>query len=153
MLCALKIALNFDTMDLRELSKSMHAQADAERVRDAVDNMVDGLRAPGDGVPGLETGTGRERERTRKPVAEQQIGEDLEAALRRARGRVFFRHARAVDAIFKAQELHEARAAFNDLRRDGSRDAEAVYKRNPDFAADVASVDRERAILSTQDKQ
>ncbi|MGV6874583.1 Ti-type conjugative transfer relaxase TraA [Pseudochelatococcus sp. B33] len=129
-----------------------------ERVRDAVDDMLDRLRAPGDGVPGPDTGTGRERERTGKPVAEQQIGEDPEAALRRARGRAFVRHAHAVDAIFKAQdrdiaatpeqvqELHEARAAFNDLRPDGSRDAEAVYKRNPDFAADVASGDRERAM-------
>ncbi len=129
-----------------------------ERVRDAVDDMLDRLRAPGDGVPGPDTGTGRERERTGKQVAEQQIGEDPEAALRRARGRAFVRHARAVDAIFKAQdrdiaatpeqvqELHEARAAFNELRPDGSQDAEAVYKRNPDFATDVASGDRERAM-------
>jgi Ti-type conjugative transfer relaxase TraA len=127
-----------------------------ERVRDAVDDMLDRLRAPGDGVPGPEAGTGRES--TGKPVAERQIGEDPEAALRRARGRAFVRHARAVDAIFKTQdrdiaatpeqvqELHEARAAFNDLRPDGSRDAEAVYKRNPNFAADVASGDRERAM-------
>ena len=129
-----------------------------ERVRDAVDDMLDRLRAPGDGVPGPDAGTGRGRERTGNPVAERQIGEDPEAVLRRARGRAFVRHARAVDAIFKAQdrdiaatpeqvqELHEARAAFNDLRPDGSRDAEAVYKRNPNFAADVASGDRERAM-------
>ena len=58
-----------------------------ERVRDAVDDMLDRLRAPGDGVPGPEAGTVRER--TGKPVAEQQIGEDPEAALRRARGRAF----------------------------------------------------------------
>ena len=129
-----------------------------ERVRDAVDDMLDRLRAPGDGVPGPEAETGRERERTGRPVAGQQIGEDPEAALRRARGRAFVRHARAVDAIFKAQdrdiaatpeqmqELNEARAAFNDLRPHGSQDAEAVYKRNPDFAADAASGDRERAM-------
>ena len=129
-----------------------------ERMRDAVDDMLDKLRAPGDGVPGPEAGTGRERERTDKPVAGEQIGEDAEAALRRARGRAFVRHARAVDAIFKAQdrdiaatpeqmqELNEARAAFNDLRPHGSQDAEAVYKRNPDFATDVASGDREQAM-------
>ncbi|RSB40948.1 Ti-type conjugative transfer relaxase TraA [Brevundimonas sp. 357] len=129
-----------------------------ERMRDAVDDMLDRLRAPGDGVPGPEAGTGRERERTGKPVAEQQIGENSEAELRRARGRAFVRHARAVDAIFKAQdrdvaatpkqvqELNEARAVFNDLRPHGSQDAEAVYKRNPDFAADVASGDRDRAM-------
>ena len=63
-----------------------------------------------------------------------------------------------MDAIFKAQdrdvaatpkqvqELNEARSAFNDLRPHGSQDAEAVYKRNPDFAGDVASGDRERAM-------
>lgn len=32
------------------------------------------------------------------------------------------------------------------MRPHGSRDAEAVYKRNPDFAADVASDDRDRAL-------
>ena len=133
-----------------------------ERVRDAVDGILDRVRSPGDGVPGPEAGTGRERERTGKPVAEQQIGEDAEAALRRARGRAFVRHARAVDAIFKGQaqdmaatpgqvqELHEARAAFNDLRPHGSHDAEAVYKRNPAFATDVASGDRERAMPARQ---
>jgi Ti-type conjugative transfer relaxase TraA len=129
-----------------------------ERLRYAVDDMLDRLHQHDNAAPGPEAGTGRERERTGKPVAEQQIGEDPEAALRRARGRAFVRHARAVDAIFKAQdrdiaatpkqvqELNEARAAFNDLRPDGSQDAEAVYKRNPDFAADVASGDRERAM-------
>ena len=78
--------------------------------------------------------------------------------MRRARGRAFVRHARAVDAVFKAQdrgisatpeqvqELHEARAGFDDMRPHGSRDAEAVYKRNPGFAADVASGDADRAL-------
>ncbi len=129
-----------------------------ERLRDAVDDMLDRLHQHDNAAPGTEAGTGRERERTGKPVAEQQIGEDSEAALRRARGRAFVRHARAVDAIFKAQdrdvaatpkqvqELNEARSAFNDLRPHGSQDAEAVYKRNPDFAGDVASGDRERAM-------
>lgn len=129
-----------------------------ERLRDAVDDMLDRLHQHDNAAPGTEAGTGRERERTGKPVVEQQIGEDPEAALRRARGRAFVRHARAVDAIFKAQdrdiaatpeqmqELNEARAAFNDLRPHGSQDAEAVYKRNPDFATDVASGDRERAM-------
>ncbi|WP_303697669.1 Ti-type conjugative transfer relaxase TraA [Brevundimonas naejangsanensis] len=129
-----------------------------ERLRDAVDDMLDRLHQHDNSAPSTEAGTGRERERTGKPVAEQQIGEDSEAALRRARGRAFVRHARAVDAIFKAQdrdvaatpkqvqELNEARAAFNELRPHGSQDAEAVYKRKPDFATDVASGDRERAM-------
>jgi len=128
-----------------------------ERLRDAVDGMLDGLRQPGDAAPGADGVRRPERERTGKPVVERQIGEDPEAALRRARGRAFVRHARAVDTIFKAQdrgmaatpkqvqELHEARAGFDDVRPHGSRDAEAVYKRNPDFAADVASGDPDRA--------
>ena len=128
-----------------------------ERLRDAVDGMLDGSRQPGDGAPGPAVGAGSEREATGKQAVEQQTGEDPEAALRRARGRAFVRHARAVDAIFKAQaqdmaatpgqvqELHEARAAFNDLRPHGSRDAEAVYKKNPDFAGDVASGNPARA--------
>ena len=129
-----------------------------ERLRDAVDGMLDGLRSPGDGVPGPAVDAGPEREKAGKQIAEQQAGEDPEAALRRARGRAFIRHARAVDAIFKAQaqdmavspgqtqELHEARAGFDELRPHGSRDAEAIYKKNPDFAADVASGDRDRAL-------
>ncbi len=42
--------------------------------------------------------------------------------------------------------VNEAGAALNDLRPNGSHDAEAVFKRNPGFAADVASGDRERAM-------
>ncbi|MFD2252105.1 Ti-type conjugative transfer relaxase TraA [Pseudochelatococcus lubricantis] len=126
-----------------------------ERLRDAVDGMLDGLRQPGDGAPGPAVGAGPER--AGKQAVEQQTGEDPEAALRRARGRAFVRHARAVDAIFKAQEqgnaasheqvreLHEARSEFNALRPDGARDAEAVYKRNPELAADAASGDPNRA--------
>ncbi len=129
-----------------------------ERVRDAVDDMLDRLRQHDNAAPGREAVQHPERESAGKTGSEWQAGEDPEAALRRARGRAFVRHARAVDAIFKAQardiaatpeqmqELNEARAAFNDLRPHGSQDAEAVYKRNPDFATDVASGDRERAM-------
>ena len=135
-----------------------------ENVRDRIEDIIDGLRSPGDGVPGSRTGAGPEREAAGKQAARDaaSLGRDAEmdseAALRRARGRAFVRHARAVDAIFKAQardiaatpeqvqELHEARNEFNELRPHGSHDAEAVYKRNPDFAADVASGNAERAM-------
>lgn len=129
-----------------------------ERVRDAVDDMLDRLRAPGDGMSGPDAAPQPGREKAGKSAPERQVEDDPEAALRRARGRAFVRHARAVDAVFKAQdrdgraspemvqELHEARAGFDDVRPHGSRDAEAVYKRNPDFAADVASGDRDRAL-------
>ncbi|MFE3839497.1 AAA family ATPase, partial [Pseudogemmobacter sonorensis] len=128
-----------------------------ERLRDAVDGMLDGLRSPDNGVPGPDAAQQPERGTAGKAAAERQAGEDRETALRRARGRAFVRHARAVDAIFKAQmrdmaatpgqmrELHEARAEFDELRSHGSRDVEAVYKKNPDFAAAAASGDPDRA--------
>lgn len=135
-----------------------------ENVRDRIEDIIDGLRSPGDGVPGSRTGAGPERGTAGKEAgrdaasAGRDAEMDSEAALRRARGRAFVRHARAVDAIFKAQardiaatpeqvlELHEARNEFNELRPHGSHDAEAIYKRNPDFAADVASGNAERAM-------
>ena len=128
-----------------------------ERLRDAVDGMLDGLRSPDNGVPGADGVKQPERGTAGKAAAERQAGEDPEAAMRRARGRAFVRHARAVDTIFKAQardmaatprqvqELHDARAEFDELRPHGSRDAEAVYKKNPEFAAAVASGDPDRA--------
>lgn len=128
-----------------------------ERLRDAVDGMLDGLRTPDNGAPGPDAAQQPERGTAGKAAAERQAGEDPETALRRARGRAFVRHARAVDTIFKAQardmaatpgqvqELHEARAGFDELRPHGSRDAEAVYKKNPEFAADVASGNPDRA--------
>lgn len=91
-------------------------------------------------------------------VTSRKTGIEPEELLRRASsGQAFVRHARAVDAIFAAQdlgvaatpgqvqELHEARAGFDQHYPHGSRDAEAVYKRNPGFAADVASGDPDRA--------
>lgn len=84
-------------------------------------------------------------------VTSRKTGIEPEELLRRASsGQSFVRHARAGDAIFAAQdrgitatpeqvqELHEARTAFDEHRPHGSRDAEAVYKRNPGFAADCA---------------
>ena len=137
-----------------------------EHIRDRIGGMFDGVRQPGDSMPAgsaapeIGAGKGRANDGSghrSRDAAGQQIGEDPEAALRRARGRAFVRHARAVDAIFKAQEqdgkasaeqvqeLRDARGGFDDLRPQGSRDAEAVYKRNPEFAADVASGERDRA--------
>ncbi len=128
-----------------------------ERMRDAVNDMLDRLHQHDNAAPGREAVQHPERQSAGKTGPERQAGEDPETALRRARGRAFVRHARAVDTIFGAQardmaatpeqvqELHEARAGFDDVRPHGSRDAEAVYKRNPDFAADVASGDPDRA--------
>src|SRR5690606_3621774 len=69
-----------------------------ENVRDRIEDIVDSLRSSGNGVPGTDAVQQPERENAGK---EAEI--DPEAALRRARGRAFVRHARAVDAILRAQ--------------------------------------------------
>jgi hypothetical protein len=85
-----------------------------EKLRD----MFDGLRSPLD-VPGADgggkpereaperetSGTGAERRETEAP--ERKVAEDAEKELRRVRTRALVRHARAVDAIFEAQEIGE----------------------------------------------
>lgn len=130
-----------------------------ERLRDAIDDYIDSLRAPGEHVP-----AGADREAARREVqrdlevTSRKTGIEPEELLRRASaGQAFVRHARAVDVIFdtqdrgiaatpgQIQELHEARAALDKHYPHASRDAEAVYKRNPEFATDVASGDPDRA--------
>ena len=85
-------------------------------VPEKVRNMLDDLRSPAD-VPGPDggrrseretpererSGTGAERRETEAP--ERKLAEDPEKELRRVRTRALVRHARAVDAIFEAQEM------------------------------------------------
>jgi len=116
------------------------------QVPEKVRGIFDGLRLPTDGGQGPE----------------RKVEEGPEAALRRARGRALVRHARAVDAIFAAQEqggkaspdqvreLQEARQRFEEVRPYGSHDAEAAYKKNPALAAEAASGDARRAIRALQ---
>ena len=132
-----------------------------ERVRDAIDDYIDSLRAPSE--PALVAGPEREaaRQEVQRNVEKvaQEAGMEPEELLHRMRKeQAFIRHARVVDAIFttqdqgrtetpqQVQDLHDARAAFNDLRPDGARDAEAVYKRNPQLAMEAASGDPVRAV-------
>lgn len=124
-----------------------------ENVRDRIEDIIDSMRSPDHDVPGMHAVQQPERE-----IAGKEAEIDPEAALRRARGRAFVRHARAVDAILRAQaqditatpeqieELQEARTGFDKLRPHGSHDAEAVYKRNPELATEAASGDRDRAL-------
>ena len=92
----------------------------AEIVRSVVPeklrSMFDGLRGPADavGLDGrprpeketLEKGrTGTPTDRREAKVPERQVAQDPEADLRRLRTRALVRHARAVDAIFAAQEM------------------------------------------------
>jgi hypothetical protein len=142
-------------------------------VPEKVRNMFDGLRAPED-VPSAVGGRGPEREtpeRERSDTAaerreteapERKVAEEAEKELRRVRTRALVRHARAVDAIFEAQEmggeaspeqvkeLQKARRVFEEVRPYGSRDAEAAYKKNPELAREAAGSWVNRAIRALQ---
>ena len=143
-------------------------------VPEKVRNMFDGLRPPAEAMPGPDgarrpereapererSGTGAERRKTEAP--EREVAGDPETESRRVRTRALVRHARAVDAIFEAQEmggkaspeqlkeLHEARQVFEDVRPYGSHDAEAAYKKNPDLVGEAAGGKLGRAIRALQ---
>jgi Ti-type conjugative transfer relaxase TraA len=142
-------------------------------VPEKVRGMFDGLRSPGD-VPGPDgqqrperktpemerSGTEAPRRQTEAP--ERKVAEDLEKEMRRFRTRMLVRHARAVDAIFEAQEmggeaspeqvkeLQKARRIFEEVRPYGSVDAEAAYKKDPDLAHEAAGGRVNRAIRALQ---
>ena len=142
-------------------------------VPEKVRNMFDGLRSPGD-VPAPDGGRrpergSPERERSGTPAErrgaearERKVGEDPEKELRRVRTQALVRHARAVGAIFEAQEmggeaspeqvkeLQEARKVFEKVRPYGSHDAEAAYKKSPELAREAASGNPARAIRALQ---
>jgi hypothetical protein len=142
-------------------------------VPEKVRNMFDGLRSPSD-VPGPDGGRGPEREtperersgtgaeRREAEALERRVAEDPEKELRRLRTRALVRHARAVDAIFEAQEmggeaspeqvkeLQEARKVFEEVRPYGSHDAEAAYKKNPELAHKAAGGRVNRAVRALQ---
>ncbi|MBV8442937.1 MAG: Ti-type conjugative transfer relaxase TraA, partial [Hyphomicrobiales bacterium] len=123
----------------------------AKQIPETVRSMFDGLRLPTDG--------GQEQERA---APERKKAADPEEALRRARTRALVRHARAMDAIFEAQErggraspeqvteLQDARKAFEEVRPYGPRDAEAAYKKNPELASEAATGQVNRAIRALQ---
>jgi Ti-type conjugative transfer relaxase TraA len=118
---------------------------------------IDGLRPSADAVRGLDGAPKPERE-----APERKAAEDAEAALRKARTKALVRHARAVDAIFKAQEmggeaspeqvkeLQKARRVFEEVRPYGSHDAEAAYKKNPELVREAGSGQVNRAIRALQ---
>jgi Ti-type conjugative transfer relaxase TraA len=142
-------------------------------VPEKVRNMFDGLRSPSD-MPGADSerrperetperessGLGAERRETEAP--ERNVAEDLEKEMRRFRTRMLVRHARAVDAIFEVQriggqaspeqvkELQKARRVFEEVRPNGSVDAEAAYKKDPDLAHEAAGGRVNRAIRALQ---
>jgi Ti-type conjugative transfer relaxase TraA len=137
-------------------------------------NMFDGLRPPVDTTPGPGDGQSPEREtperersstqaeRRETEAPERKVAEDPEKEMRRLRTRALVRHARAVDAIFAAQEmggearpeqvkeLQKARRAFEEVRPYGSHDAEAAYKKNTELAREAAGGRVNRAIRALQ---
>lgn len=139
-----------------------------ENIRDRIERLLDGLYAPGDGVPGMdavrqpERGSGGVATVRRDMRPEQMEARDPEAALRKARTRALIRHAGAVDAIFEVQEmggkaspeqvkkLNESRKAFEDVRPYGWQDAEAAYAKDRDLAREAASGKVNRAIRALQ---
>ena len=143
-------------------------------VPEKVRNMFDGLRSTSDVLgsdggrrPERETperekrsGIGAERRETEAP--ERKAAEEAEKELRRVRTRALVRHARAVDAIFEAQEmggeaspeqvkeLQKARQVFEEVRPYGSNDAEAAYKKYPELAHEAAGGQVNRAVRALQ---
>ncbi|GAA0307698.1 Ti-type conjugative transfer relaxase TraA [Rhodovulum strictum] len=90
------------------------------------------------------------------------LAEAREAALRPARTRALIRHAGAVHAVFEAQaqggraspaqvrHLNHTRDAFEALRPDAWRDAEAAYVTDPDLAREAAAGRPRRAIRALE---
>ena len=137
-------------------------------VPEKVRNVFDGLRASADAAQRPERET-RERERSvtaagrrETEAPERKVAEDPEKEMRRFRTRMLVRHARAVDAIFEAQEmggqatpeqvkeLQKARRIFEEVRPYGSVDAEAAYKKEPDLAHEAAGGRVNRAVRALQ---
>jgi hypothetical protein len=128
--------------------------------RERVERIVEIVRQVPEKLRGLFDGLRLPAEGGQRP--ERKAEDDPEAALRRARTKALVRHARAVDAIFAAQdqggqtspnqirELQAARQRFEEVRPYGSHDAEAAYEKNPTLAAEAASGDARRAIRALQ---
>ncbi|WP_298970154.1 Ti-type conjugative transfer relaxase TraA [uncultured Roseobacter sp.] len=135
-----------------------------ERLRDR----IDGSRPARDGALGSDGAQRPGREEARKDIRpsadtlQKAVAYDPEAAMRKARTEALKRHARAVDAIFTAQErgnsgtpdqlrdLAESRASFEEVRPDGWRDAEAAYAKDPSLAREAGSGQANRAIRALQ---
>jgi Ti-type conjugative transfer relaxase TraA len=128
----------------------------------------DGLRLAANAAPGSDAGEQPEKgsagveARRASEAPGHDVAEDREDESRRARTDALKRHARAVDAIFSAEdvgskaspeqrrELTDARNAFEEVRPYGWRDAEAAYAEDPDLAREAGSGRVNRAIRALQ---
>jgi Ti-type conjugative transfer relaxase TraA len=140
-----------------DLAKRLVPHGLREELHGRLDGMLDRLRSPGEGAPGAEVAPGpgrRERDandhQSDPSVRSTRSANDLDLTLRKARTQALVKHAREVAAVIDAQltggtpsaaqwrNLREARAAFEDLRPHGWRDAEAAYLKDPDLAREAA---------------
>jgi hypothetical protein len=137
---------------LRDMFGGLRSRSDAPQ---------NGGRKPEQETPERDrSGTGPERRETEAP--DRRGAEDPDKELRRVRTEALVRHARAVDAIFAAQEmggeanpaqveeLQKARQAFEEVRPYGSHDTEAAYKKNPQLAREAAGGQVSRAVRALQ---
>ncbi len=151
-----------------------------EKLREAAEDLLDGLRQSGDAAPGPVVRPEPEREDGRRamagpaqprvqalrdtPAPERAAAgdEDRELELRKARTKALIRHARASDAILEAKrqgaapsdeqrrELGAARRAFDQVRPHGWQDAEAAYSKDNSLAFEAGSGNPARAIRALQ---
>ncbi|CAM5761388.1 hypothetical protein LMIY3S_00122 [Labrys miyagiensis] len=149
-----------------------------ETLRDRIDGLLDGLRPIDDAEINPERRQGPEREREpgqkperesagtqaqrKAPAPDRDAVDDPKAVLRKARTEALKRHARALDAILAAgdadgmgnpeqmRELSEARKAFDKVRPQGWRDAEAAYVKHPELVREAAGGQVGRAVRALQ---
>ncbi|UCI25824.1 Ti-type conjugative transfer relaxase TraA [Mesorhizobium sp. B2-8-5] len=150
-----------------------------EKLRDRIGGLLDGFRSPGDAEPGQDRGLRPGREDVGAQIAdaghapergasvtgtqrETDAPADAEAALRRARTNALVRHARAIDAILRTEnvdgqvspeqtrELRDARDAFEKVRPYGWRDAEAAYVKSPELVHEAGAGRVNRVVLALQ---
>ncbi|MCP3057058.1 Ti-type conjugative transfer relaxase TraA, partial [Aurantimonas marianensis] len=132
------------------------------KVPEKVRGMFEGLRLPADGGQGPERESAAAKVPRTTDAPERAVAADPEAELRKARTDALIRHARAVDAIFSAEDaggkrspdqmrkLSDARKAFEKVRPHGWRDAEAAYVKDPGLAREAGAGKVNRAIRALQ---
>jgi hypothetical protein len=144
----------------RTVQEKLRGMFDGSHLRADVPG-PDGRQMPKQDTPERKR-SGPEAEWGGTEAPERKAAADPDAEARRLPTRALVRHARAVDAIFEAQEmggkaspeqvkeLQEARRAFEDMRPYGSHDAEAAYKKSPELAHEAAGGRLSRAVRALQ---
>ncbi|PBB64252.1 Ti-type conjugative transfer relaxase TraA [Mesorhizobium sp. WSM4312] len=164
---------------LRERVAEIVRRIVPEKLRDRIGGLLDRVRSPGDAEPSQEGERRPGRENVGAQIAdagptpqrnasingvqrETDAAVDAEAALRSARTKALVRHARALDAILRPgnadgqgspgqmRELRDARSAFEKVRPDGWRDAEAAYVKHPELVREAAAGRVNRIVLALQ---